>query len=272
MTTTGILHPGSMGTAVAAACSGERLWASSGRSEATRERAETAGLTDVGSVRELTLRSDMIISVCPPEVAEAVARDVTTAGFTGIFVDANAVAPATARRIAGSFPRFVDGGLVGPPPCVAGTTRLYLSGPEAGAVLERFEGSPLEALVVPGAVGAASALKMAYAAWTKGSAALLLAIRALAEAEDVAGPLLDEWARSQPELGERCESAASVAAPRAWRWVAEMHEIVATFEAVDLPGGFHGAAADVYRALVGHKDSTGTTVEQVVASLLDRSS
>jgi 3-hydroxyisobutyrate dehydrogenase-like beta-hydroxyacid dehydrogenase len=224
------------------------LWASAGRSEATAQRAEDAGLEDVGDVDELVRRSDVIVSVCPPHAAVDVARSVF--GFAGLFVDANAVSPATAREIAaivqGGGARFVDGGIVGPPPRREGTTRLYLSGPDAPEVAAVFEESALEPVVVSDAVGAASATKMAYAAWTKGTAALLLAARALARAENVEPTVVEEWRRSLPELPEQSMRAARSAGTKGWRWVGEMEQIAATFAAVGLPPGFHEAARDVF--------------------------
>src|SRR5262249_54250264 len=83
------------------------------------------------------------------------------------------------------------------------TTRLYLSGAEAGLVAGLFSGSFVDARVLPGEVGTASAVKMAYAAWTKGTAALLLAIGELARAEGVEGALHEEWRVSLPGLPER---------------------------------------------------------------------
>ncbi|HEY6150527.1 MAG TPA: DUF1932 domain-containing protein [Gaiellaceae bacterium] len=241
----GLLHPGEMGAAV-----GEDLlsaghhvvWASAGRSAETRERAGLAGLEDVGTVEEVVRRSQLILSICPPHAALDVARSV--AGFDGIYVDANAVSPSTAREIGG---RFVDGGIIGPPPLDPGTTRLYLSGKEAERVASLFQRTALEPRVISDEPGAASALKMVYAAWTKGTAAMLIAIRALARAENVEELLLDEWRLSLPELIERSGSAARSADRKGWRWVAEMEEIAATFAAAGLPDGFHQAAADVFR-------------------------
>src|SRR6478672_590092 len=110
---TGFLHPGAMGASLAAACTGERLWCSEGRSPATRARAEAAGLTDVGTVNALVRRADVIVSVCPPDSASAVAGTVAALGFDGIYVDVNAVAPATSRNIGALFARYVDGGVIG---------------------------------------------------------------------------------------------------------------------------------------------------------------
>jgi len=246
--TVGLLHPGEMGAAIGAAlrARGETvLWASSGRSEATAARAVEAGLEDAGDVGELCRRCDVLLSVCPPHASLDAAR--STAGFAGIYVDANAVSPATAREIAGLRARFVDGGIVGSPPRAPGTTRLYLSGVEAGQVAALFEGTPVDARVVSAEPGAASALKMAYAGWTKGSAALLLAVRELARAEGVEAELLAEWRQSLPELEARLASAERSAATKGWRWIGEMEEIAASLAAHDLPDGFHRAAAEVYR-------------------------
>jgi 3-hydroxyisobutyrate dehydrogenase-like beta-hydroxyacid dehydrogenase len=262
VTTIGILHPGEMGSAVggAARAGGARVvWASAGRGAATRRRAETDGLEDVGTIARLARESETIVSVCPPASAADVAREVATLRFGGTFVDANAIAPATTRAvgdiITAGGARFVDGGIIGPPPRKAGETRLYLSGPGAAAVAAIFKGSLLGAIVVDGGVGAASAVKMAYAAWTKGSQALLLAIRALATHEGVDAALVAEWARSQPDATARSERAVSANIKKAWRFVGEMEEIASTFEAAGLPGGFHEAAGEVYRRLAGWKDT-----------------
>jgi len=262
VTTIGILHPGEMGSAVggAARAGGARVvWASAGRGAATRRRAETDGLEDVGTIARLARESETIVSVCPPASAADVAREVAALRFGGTFVDANAIAPATTRAvgdiITAGGARFVDGGIIGPPPRKAGEARLYLSGPGAAAVAAIFKGSLLGAIVVDGGVGAASAVKMAYAAWTKGSQALLLAIRALAAHEGVDAALVAEWARSQPDATARSERAVSANIKKAWRFVGEMEEIASTFEAAGLPGGFHEAAGEVYRRLAGWKDT-----------------
>lgn len=233
-----------MGAAVGAALRAaghDVVWASAGRSDATRRRAEEAGLRDAGSVEDVAHACDVLLSVCPPHAALDVAREVGP--FDGVYVDANAVSPATAREVSASFSRFVDGGIVGGPP----DPRLYLSGDEAGLVAGLFAGSPIEGRVLDGGVGAASALKMTYAAWTKGTSAMLLAIRAVADAEGVGDALAAEWDDSIPRMPERLERARRSAEAKGWRWVGEMEEIAATFDAAGLPGGFHAAAAEVYR-------------------------
>ena len=274
MTTIGLLHPGEMGAMVGASAraDGARvLWASEGRGPATRRRAEAAGLEDAGTLAELVRRSLVILSVCPPDAAVDVARTVAAARFRGLYVDGNAVSPRTAREIGSIIEKagatFVDGGIIGGPPQKRGTTRLYLSGAAAPRVAALFPKGPLEAIVVAGGPGAASALKMAYAAWTKGSAALLMAVRALAAAEAVEAALLDEWKLSQPDLPARSEAAVKRNAPKAWRFVGEMEEIAATFAAAGLPDGFHQAAAEIYRRLAPWKDAGPPSVAEASKAL-----
>jgi hypothetical protein len=96
---------------------------------------------------------------------------------------------------------------------------------------------------------------MVYAAFTKGTSALLMGVRALAASEGVDDALLAEWHRSQPDLPKKSEAAARDNARKAWRFVGEMDEIAATFEAAGLPGGFHRAAGEIYRRLVDYKDA-----------------
>ena len=243
-----MLHPGEMGAAIGGVLrqSGiDVLWASEGRSEATHTRAARAGLTDAGTVDELAQMSDVILSVCPPYAAADVAAAV--GDFAGVFVDANAISPATSRRIAASLSAFVDGGIIGGPPSETAGPRLYVSGGNTARVLELFAGTLVDARVVSERIGDASALKMVYAAWTKGSAALLLAIHEVAQTEGVADELLEEWRESLPDLEARLASAERSAAAKGWRWVAEMEEIAATFAAAGAPDGFHRAAAHVFR-------------------------
>jgi hypothetical protein len=237
LTVVGLLHPGEMGAAVGTALrSGghEVLWASEGRSEATRARA--TAFTDAATAGDVVAAAEVVFSVVPPHGAVALAESLPP--FDGVYVDANAVSPETARRVSTAVRRFVDGGIVGSPPA----PRLYLSGDEAERVAELFEGTPIEALVVSNA----SALKCAYAGWTKGTGALLLAVRDFARAEGIEEALLAEWRHSLPGLEERLAAAERSAEAKGWRWVGEMEEIAAAFAADGLPDGFHTAAAAVF--------------------------
>ena len=251
------------------------VWASGGRSRETRARAAGAGFEDLGTLEAVTAAADVVFSVCPPHGALALAEAVAATGFDGLYLDANAVSPATALEIAEAAAaggaRFVDGGIVGPPAVRQGTTRLYLSGNAAGQLTALFEDSALEAIDLEADVGAASALKMCYAGFTKGSAALLLSLRAAASAYGVEEGLLGEWSRSQPGLEKRSVRAAATAAPKAWRFAGEMEEIASTLEAAGLPDGFHRAAAEAYARLAGFRgEPEGAQVDEVIAALLDR--
>lgn len=251
MTTVGLVHPGDMGAAVGATLLSrgiEVLWAADGRGPATVARAEAAGLTDAGDLASLAKRSDVVLSICPPHAAVEVAESVAAHGFSGVYVDANAIAPATALAVAAAIPAadYVDGGIIGGPPTPGRDTRLYLSGPRADEMTELLGGGPLTAIELTTGPTAASALKMAYAAWTKGTAALLLAIAGAASRAGVADALTEEWSRSQSALSDRLESARRSAETKGWRWTAEMREIAATFAATGQPAGFHQAAAEIY--------------------------
>lgn len=240
----GLLHPGEMGAAIGAMLV-ERghvvLWHPQGRSEESTRRAGAAGLTAVEDFED----AEVILSVCPPHAALEVARSLQ--GTAALVIDANAVSPATARSIGELLgERWVDGGIVGPPPRREGTTRLYLSGPRATEAAALVAQTRLEPVILSGSPVAASSLKMAYAAWTKGSAALLLAALASAQANGVEDALRAEWSRSLPDLEARWQSAADSATAKGWRWVGEMEEIAATFAAAGLPSGFHEAAAEMF--------------------------
>src|SRR6516165_6252045 len=270
----GLLHPGEMGTAVGR-CLTEAghtvLWASEGRGPQTAARARAAGLKDAGTAAEVADHADIVFSICPPHAALDVAWAVQ--GFGGLFVDANAISPATAREVAMMVEEggatYIDGGIIGLPPVAAGTTRLYLSGPQADAVRGLFDGTPLDARVITTGLWSASAVKMAYAAWTKGAAALLLAARGLARAEGVEDVLLAEWTLSQPSLADRAQGAATSATTKGWRWVAEMEEIAASMAAAGLPDGFHQAAAEIFRRSPRAEPDTpdGEAVDLVLAAI-----
>jgi 3-hydroxyisobutyrate dehydrogenase-like beta-hydroxyacid dehydrogenase len=271
-TVIGLLHPGEMGAAVGRCLTGaghQVLWASEGRGPQSAARARGAGLEDVGTAAEMADRAEVILSILPPHAALDMAWAVQ--GFSGIFVDANAIAPATAREIARMISdgggSYVDGGIIGPPPVGPGSTRLYLAGTRAGAVRELFGASPLGAQVISGSATAASAVKMAYAAWTKGSGALLLTARALARAEGVEETLLAEWALSQPGLAARSAGSARSASAKGWRWVGEMEEIAASMAGAGLPDGFHQAATEVFRR-APHAGPAAAPADDIVNAVL----
>lgn len=264
----GIMHPGEMGSVLASVTECPVMWASEARSDESHRRARENGVVDVGTMVDLVRRSDVLVSVCPPHAAMDVASDVDSIGFDGIYVDANAVSPATVKEIAARFDRFVDGGIIGPPPRESGTTRLYLAGLEASTVAAGWENGNVDVRVLPGLVGSASAMKAAYAGWTKGSAALLLAVRAYAEANGLDADIVDEWKTSIPGLAERSDSVARTISRKAWRFEGEMTEIAEAMSDEGLPDGFHAAASEIYHRLAHLKGHDTMAVREVNAALL----
>jgi 3-hydroxyisobutyrate dehydrogenase-like beta-hydroxyacid dehydrogenase len=274
VTTICLLHPGAMGVTVASAATSnghEVRWVSAGRSGETTARAAGAGLTPCADLVDGLRGADVVVSVCPPDAVLDVATAVVGSGFTGAYLDANAVAPSTARQVAdvlrAAGARPVDGGIVGPPATRPGTTRLYLSGAGAQEVADLFTGSLLEPVVIDGPIGAASATKVAYAAWTKGSAALLLAVAAYAEQEGVPDVLAAEWARSQPELADRLVRTAAGSGPKAWRFVGEMADSAHAFADVGLPAAFGEAAANIYERLAVFRGRTEVAVAEAITAI-----
>lgn len=257
-----VLHPGAMGVSVAAsfAAAGHDVrWVSEGRSQATAERAAAAGLVAVDSLADGCDHAELLVSVCPPAAAVELAQSVAVAGFSGTYLDANAISPDTTTEVAsivaasGATP--VDGSIIGMPAHQPGTTRLYLSGTGAAALADDLNGGPLSVVAIGDDVGAASALKMAYAGWTKGSSALLLALVAFASEMGVYDALVAEWGHSMPQMPAQAEARAAGVGPKAWRFVGEMEEIAASLRAAGVSGGFHDGAAETYAALAGFKNA-----------------
>ncbi len=278
-TQVGILHPGAMGISVAATLkhSGNTVWwASAGRSQQSVERAEQHGLIDAGTLAALCGRCEVIVSVCPPDAAEATADAVLQTAFRGLYIDANAIAPGRAQRIGQKLDaagiRFVDGGIIGGPAWKPGTTWLYLSGAEAAQAATYFAAGPLETEVIGAAVGKASALKMCFAANTKGATALLSAVMAAAEQLGVRDDLERQWTRGDAKAAERNQQHVRRVTEKAWRFAGEMDEIADTFAGAGLPDGFHRAAGEVYARMAPFKDAAELPdLVAVLAALLNRS-
>jgi 3-hydroxyisobutyrate dehydrogenase-like beta-hydroxyacid dehydrogenase len=254
----GILHPGAMGAAVGAALkpvAGAVIWAAAGRSITTSRRAETADLIGVPDVAAVARRADVIVSVCPPEAARDVAQQVADAlrgtGRTPVYVDANAVAPATVTAIADVLAPapVVDGAIIGPPAWERGDTVLWLAGERAPQIAELFAESPFVARVLEGGIGAASGLKACFALQSKALPAVWLTLAAAARAYGVEDALRGELARDGIDLDERAGAITARATGKAWRWIGEMEEAGDAFAALGLPDGFSRAAAAAYRAL-----------------------
>lgn len=267
-----LLHPGAMGSSLGCNLveNGHHVyWVAENRSPATIARAKQNRLKPVASLRDIVNQIEIVFSVCPPENAVEVGQAVAQTEFTGMYCDANAIAPTTAQSLLEIFgERYIDGGIVGPPPSVGGHTRLYLSGPNAKLVADMFDSTRVQAEVVHGNPLAASAVKMCYAAYTKGTAALILGIRALAEYYCVTDVLREEWARSQQSLWDRSERMGPGTSRKAWRFAPEMEEIAITFNVAGLPSGFHEAASEIYSRLATLKDKENVPTSKVVEYLL----
>jgi 3-hydroxyisobutyrate dehydrogenase-like beta-hydroxyacid dehydrogenase len=276
MTKIGVLHPGEMGVSIASSAinSGHEVyWASQGRSDKTRLRAEQHRLIELPSLEQLCQTCEIIVSVCPPQAAEEVASSVMDAGFQGLYLDANAVSPQRAidieKQINGAGSQFVDGGIIGGPAWTAGETWLYLSGDRAEEIETCFSSGPLETKIIGREIGKASALKMCYAAYSKGTTALLSAVVAAAESLGVRDELSTQWKRDDDGFPDRVNQRISRATAKAWRFEGEMQEIADTLREAGLPEGFHVAAAEIYHRIAGFKDFPGTPpLDNVIQSLL----
>jgi 3-hydroxyisobutyrate dehydrogenase-like beta-hydroxyacid dehydrogenase len=249
-----IMSPGDMGHAVGAVLRRAGLPVITqldGRSERTRALAAQAGIEEVADDAALVRAADVLLSILVPAealaLAERFARAIRKTGATPLYVDCNAIAPQTARRVAeivvGAGARFVDAGIIGPPPQPgASSTRFYASGRDAGTFAQLAEFG-LDVRVVGDQPGQASALKMCYAALTKGTTALMTELAIAAERLGVSAALRAEFAHSQPAMLERMQRAVPAMVPKAHRWVGEMAEIARTFAACGLtPRTFEGAA------------------------------
>jgi L-threonate 2-dehydrogenase len=259
-----IVGAGEMGAAVGRRLreAGARVLISlNGRSVASADRVRRAGLEVVYDDQRLTNGADFILSIVPPaaavEVAERLRTPLSDAASPPPFVDCNAIAPTTMRRIEILLDPLavIDAGIIGGPP-LPGTRdpsagpRFYASGPNAHrlAALNRYG---LDIVVMDGSIGAASGLKLAYAGLTKGFTALAAAIVTAASRDGLAEALRIELARSQPQFIDRIDRFVPAMFPKAYRWVAEMEQI-AEFIGDPIAGAaiFEGAAR-LFEAIAG---------------------
>ncbi len=272
----GFLHPGEMGISLAASAQNTghiAYWASKGRSQDTRDRATKFSLEDARTIEDLCEKCPVIVSVCPPHAAEDVAADVVKASFGGIYLDANAISPQRTLKIGRMMEdagiKFVDGGIIGMPAWEPGRTWLYLSGKERVHIATCFDGGPLETEVLGEEIGKASALKMCFAAYTKGTTALLCALLAAAEKLGVRADLEKQWSRGGSDFAEKTKGQVRGVTAKAWRFAGEMEEIAATFEDVGVPKDFHLAASEIYSRISHFKGlSERPSLKEVLEALI----
>lgn len=249
------------------------LWCPFGRSQATHERARHAGLAPVDSLKELLEAADVILSICPATAAQHVAAQVGEHGYTGLYIEANVTSPQRAERIAERLinggARVVDAAIFGPPPHVSTPAALYLSGAPADIELAAslFDGTAVEVIKLDEAVGAASALKMAYSSYQKTATVLAAVAHALAAKYGVTKHLLTEASHTTDVALSKPERLPAVAA-NAWRWAPEVHELADTLAAEQLPTDFALSAAALLSRWDG-LDDTVPSLETVFERLTD---
>jgi 3-hydroxyisobutyrate dehydrogenase-like beta-hydroxyacid dehydrogenase len=202
-----------------------------GRSAETSARAKTAGM--VSASDEEIAATDFILSILPPGDAVALAQRfapaLTASNSKPVFVDCNAVSPPTVERIAAAIAPtgspFVDAGIIGAPPKPNDVgPRFYASGPDAPR-FAKLKDFGLDIRVLGGPMSAASAMKMSYAGITKGTQALGAAMLLAATRGGTADALFAELQGSQPQMLAWLKRNLALMPPKAYRWVAEMHEI-----------------------------------------------
>ncbi len=245
-----------MGSAVGAALArgGARVITTlARRSPRTARLAERAGLEVVPDLESLVHEAEYVLSIVPPESAEAVAAEVVRAAGRAapLFADLNAIAPATAVRIeelaADAGLDVVDGSISGPPPWKPGT-RVYLAGGRARELAD-LPWDGVVRIVVGDEVGAASAVKMSTASVYKGTTALLAQALVAAEANGVLEHVVDDLRAGSPELVANVERRLAMGATKAGRYVGEMREIASTQAAAGLTPALFEGIAEVYAAL-----------------------
>lgn len=258
MTTIAILYPGDMGHGIGAArtAAGDRAVSClKDRSAETVMRAKRSGFDALDDLEAVCTQADIILSILPPAaalgLAESVAGAMKRANAFPPYADCNAIAPETTRRIADIIKSagapFIDGGIIGPHPG-RGRTRLYVSG-EDTAPIEAINGNGVFVYPIGQEIGRASALKMAYASFTKTRAALDAAVLLAARRLGVYDELTNELKTSQTRAWEVMQGSVPFLAADAERWSGEMDEIARTYAATGLTPDFHRGASEIFRIL-----------------------
>ncbi len=259
MAVVAILMPGDMGHGVGQAliaAGHDVVTALDGRSERTRRLAERGGLRDAGTLDDAVAAAGIVLSILPPDRALGQARAIAEAmrriDKRPVYVDCNAVSPMTAREVAEAITAagapFIDCGIIGLNPVKAPGTRFYVSGPDCAPMLA-LGSDAIRVQEIGAEVGRASALKMVYAALTKGSSALQTALLLAALRLDVLDELLAEFEGSQSGPLKAMRGRLPFLPADAERWAPEMDEIAATFASAGVPDDFHRGAAAIYRLM-----------------------
>ena len=257
--TVAILSPGDMGSGVGYALGQndfDIITCLRGRSGRTRELAGKAHFRDIPSLGLLVEQADLILSILVPDQAESVARQVAAAmrasGKSSVYADCNAVSPQTTRRmetiISEAGGQYVDGGIIGGSPTRGTPPRFYVSGKQANVVAE-LDGKGITVKPIGDEIGRGSGIKMCYAALTKGTSTLQIALLSAAESMNLTDELVAEFQFSQPNALNQMMNGISRLPPNAHRWMGEMNEIADTFDNLGVTPSFHQGAAEIYRLL-----------------------
>ena len=256
----GLISPGEMGGAVGGALHAngfDVMCCLAGRGEETRERAERLGLRDVPDLQTMLLEADLMLCIMPPEfgpaTADAVAAAMKSSGATPPFAECNAVAPETSRSMAAVIKAagavYIDAGIVGSPPGKGSGPRFYVSGPEA-SLMDELDGKGIFVRQSGPEVGRGSALKMCYAAVTKGTGALHTAVLVAAESLGISEELHAEFKDSIPDMFQRMERMVPGLPAVSGRYIGEMKEIAKTMADAGVTPNFHVGATELYELLV----------------------
>ena len=254
-----ILSPGAMGHAVGRVLAEhgvDIITCLAGRSERTHRLASAAGFTEIPTLEDLVCEADLVLSILVPVDAEASACQLAGAlkatGAQPYIADCNAISPMRSAKIEAVIQsaggRFIDASIIGPPPGQGAPPRFYVSGTHAEAMLP-LDGKGIVVKSLGEIIGRASGIKMCYAALTKGTSTLQVALLTAAESMGLTEELRQELAYSQAAALQSMESTIPRLPPNAHRWVGEMEEIASTFAKVGVTSHFHLGAAAIYRLL-----------------------
>jgi 3-hydroxyisobutyrate dehydrogenase-like beta-hydroxyacid dehydrogenase len=246
----------------------------SGRSQTSAGRAKAAGMQPVGDERDLLDGADYLLSILPPDQAEALASRLAPAlqaqPAKPVYVDCNAVSPQTALRIAAivepTGAAFVDGGIIGGPPREGYSPAIYASGPEAERTAALKDWG-LDWRIIDGPIGVASGLKMSYAGITKGTTAIAAAMLLGAARFGCAEALIDELSSSQPEMLKRMQRGIPGMYDKAYRWVGEMEEISDFLDANAPSSDMYRGIARLYKYLAAAEAETGPGDDNAIKTL-----
>jgi 3-hydroxyisobutyrate dehydrogenase-like beta-hydroxyacid dehydrogenase len=255
--TVAILSPGDMGHAVGRVLKENGLrviTCLNGRSARTKELAHRANIEDVPSLEDLLDQSDLILSVIVPseatKLAQQVAKVLQARRINSYYADCNAISPQTARKIdtiiSSAGGRFINASIIGSPPGKGEPPRFYVSGAHA-KIMSELNGKGIQVRFIGDEIGRASAIKMCYAALTKGSQALWIALLTAAESMGLTNELRQEFLESQPIVYKQMEKQVPGVPVKARRWLGEMEEIASTFAHVGLTPQFHKGASEIFR-------------------------